>query len=77
MTESEATTYERGREAISVTTYRNFTIEYRPKPVPTTAFDWQFCADDYDGPGDVRCGFAGSEEAAKERVDELLEEAGS
>jgi hypothetical protein len=34
--------------------YRNFTIDYRPKPVPTTALDWQFCADGYDGPGDGR-----------------------
>jgi hypothetical protein len=54
--------------------YRSFTIDYRPKPVPTTALDWQFYADGYDGPGDKRCGLAGSEEAAKATVDELIEE---
>ena len=55
--------------------YRGYTIDYRPKPVPTTALDWQFCADAYDGPGDRRCGLAGSEEAAKRMIDEIEEEA--
>lgn len=60
--------------------YREFTIDYVPKPVPTTAFDWLYAADDYDGApdsGDRRCGFAGSEEQAKAAIDELLEEAGA
>jgi hypothetical protein len=53
------------------THYRNYTITTRPKPVPTTAFDVEFVHDDYDGPGDVRCGVAPSVEAAMAAIDEL------
>jgi hypothetical protein len=56
-------------------TDRSFTITRIDPPGPTTALDWEYVADDYDGPGDPRCGLAGSEEEARERVDELWEEA--
>ena len=54
-----------------MTQYRGYTIEYRQKPVPTDAFDWQFVAADYDGPPDPRCGCAASEQACREMIDEL------
>jgi hypothetical protein len=51
--------------------YRNYVIVYQPPPIPARNFDYQFCHDSYDGPGDNRCGFAGSLEDAKAKIDEI------
>ena len=53
------------------TTYRDYHIEYQPKPIPTRKHDWNWTHEDYDGPGDPRCGTAASEAAAKIAVDEM------
>lgn len=29
--------------------YKGWHIEYRPKPIPSQAFDWDYWHDDYDG----------------------------
>lgn len=55
---------------MSDTTYRGWTIRYDPPPIPTRNCDWAFVHDDYDGPGDSRCGHAASLEAAKAEIDE-------
>ena len=64
--------------------YRDYTITYNPKPIPTKAHDWDFVHDDYDGapehsegsPSDHRCGAEVSIEACIDAIDELyLDEA--
>lgn len=60
--------------------YRGYTIEYDPPPIGIRSCDWQFCADGYDGaPGsnDIRCGTASSEQDAKNKIDEIIEELAS
>lgn len=52
--------------------YRGYTISYWAKPIPIRNFDWDFVHDDYDGPGDLRCGSAPSVEAAKAEIDEKI-----
>ena len=60
-------------------TYRNYTITYEPKPIPTRAHDFDYVHDEYDGgpehsfgmPSDKRCGAEASVEACKEAIDEL------
>ena len=54
--------------------YRGYVITRNPPPIPTRKFDWEYCHEDYDGPGDNRCGVAASEEAAKAEIDELEDE---
>jgi hypothetical protein len=47
-------------------TYGPWRISYEPKPIPTTACDYDWWHDDFDGApdaGDSRCGTAGSPEA--------------
>jgi hypothetical protein len=54
--------------------YRNYTIEYDPPPIPTRAHDYRYAHDEYDGPGDRRCGTAASVEAAMRDIDEIEDE---
>lgn len=56
-------------------TWRGFEITHNPKPIPTTAHDYDFVhAADYDGPGDPRCGTAASVEDAQRAISELIED---
>lgn len=54
--------------------YKDFIISFDPLPVPILTMDWDWCHKDYDGPGDNRCGRASSEAAAKQAIDDFLEE---
>lgn len=54
--------------------YRGFEITHDPKPIPIREHDWDWAHEEYDGPGDRRCGTAASPEAARAAIDELLEE---
>ena len=51
--------------------YQDYIITYRAKPVPTNVFDWEFAHQDYDGPGDPRCGTAASYEEAILKIQEI------
>ena len=53
--------------------YGPWRISYGPKPIPTTAFDYDWWHDDFDGApdaGDNRCGSAGSLDDAIEAIHE-------
>lgn len=52
-------------------TYRGYVITYDPPPIPDRGSDFQFSHVDYDGPGDRRCGTAGSLADTHERIDEI------
>lgn len=55
--------------------YRDCSIHYWAKPIPTRAHDWEWSHDNYDGPGDGRrCGTAPSIEQCKADIDEAYEE---
>ena len=57
--------------------YRNYKIEYNPKPIPDRSFDWDYVHEDYDGApdgGDDRCGAVASFEAAILAINELEDE---
>jgi len=57
--------------------YRNYTITFNPKPIPSRQFDYDFCHDDYDGAIDAkdpRGGSAASAEEAKNEIDLIEEE---
>lgn len=54
--------------------YRGFSFSYWRKPIPTSAFDYDFVHDDYDGPGDPRCGNGKSIEDCKEQIDGILDD---
>ena len=59
--------------------YRGYTIEYRPKPVPSRCMDWEWTSNnfDLDMEFDVCCGLAPSREAAMAAVDfDILENKG-
>ena len=47
----------------------DYLITYNPKPIPSRQHDWDWCHQDYDGPGDPRCGTAPTEQKAKEAAD--------
>ena len=52
--------------------YFDYTISYKPKPIPTNKFDYDFVHDDFDGAtdsSDDRCGNAESIEDAIEQID--------
>ncbi|MEO8269201.1 MAG: hypothetical protein ABI557_05745 [Aureliella sp.] len=51
--------------------YREYTIKRTDPRPPVTGHDWCYTHDDYDGPGDRRCGTAATVQAAKEMVDDL------
>ena len=55
--------------------HRDHIIWHNPKPIPTRVLDWDWCHQDFDGPGDEREGHAATLEAAKEAIDEMIEEA--
>ena len=58
--------------------YRNYTIKPTDPqpPIPDRRHDWCYVHDDYDGPGDHRCGTAASAEDCRRAVDEIyLDEA--
>ncbi len=52
-------------------TYHGYKIYHDPPPIPTRTEDWQFVHEDYDGPGDPRCGSAASLDACKQEIDEI------
>lgn len=54
--------------------YRGYTISFDPKPIPSRDFDFDFSHEDYDGPGDHRCGSAGSVEDCMILIDEQLDD---
>lgn len=54
--------------------YRGWWIRYDPPPVPSRLHDWQYWSDEYDGPGDDRDGSASSLLAAREAIDERIED---
>lgn len=54
--------------------YRGFTIDHAPPPIPDRSHDWQFAHEDYDGPGDKRCGTGANVEDCKQQIDEILED---
>ena len=54
--------------------YQSYHITYWPPPIPDRNHDYQFSHDDYDGPGDRRCGSAKSVEDAQKKIDEIEEE---
>ena len=56
------------------TRYRDYTIEYNPKPIPIRTKDWDYVHDDYDGPEDNRLGSTNSLESAKAEIDDMCED---
>lgn len=57
--------------------YRDYDITYDLKPIPTSAFDFNFAHEDFDGAPDshdVRSGNAGSLKEAREMIDEIIED---
>lgn len=51
--------------------YKDYSITYDPKPVPDRDFDFDWVHNNYDGPGDSRCGNAASLVEAKKQIDEI------
>lgn len=43
-------------------------------PIPTRAFDWDWCAEDYGGPGDNRHGSAPTRDDAILGIEEFIAE---
>lgn len=57
--------------------YRGYKITHDRKPIPSSAFDFDFAHEDFDGAPDshdVRSGNAGSLVEAKELIDEIIED---
>lgn len=54
--------------------YRDYIIEYNPKPIPDRSCDYDWFPEDYDGPEDGRGGTAGTVEEAERMVDEEIDE---
>jgi hypothetical protein len=48
-------------------------IEFDPPPMPLRTCDWLWVSEDYDGPGDDRCGTAASYEDAVAEVEAWVE----
>lgn len=55
----------------TIGTYRGYNIRYDPLANPTRQYDFHFAHDDYDGPGDPRCGTGPSVEACKAMIEEM------
>ena len=53
-------------------TYRGFVLTYWAKPIPYRDCDYDFCHEDYDGPGDPRCGSGPSIADCRDQIDEIL-----
>jgi hypothetical protein len=54
--------------------YRGYVLSFERKPIPFRGFDWDFEAEDYDGPGDPRCGSARSIAECEREIDYMWEE---
>ena len=54
--------------------YRGYKVEFNPKPGPPVC-DWDWVHQDYDGPGDRRCGAEHSREDCFDAIDELEDDA--
>ena len=52
--------------------YRKWWIYYDPPPIPDRIADWHFVHEDYDGPGDSRCGFASSVAECIRQIEEKI-----
>lgn len=60
-------------------TYRNWNIEYNPKPIPDFNHDWDLFHEDFDGApdsGDTRSLTAASSAEAIAMIDEYISEYG-
>jgi len=59
--------------------YRGYLLTREAKPIPTSAWDWDFAHHDFDGApdsGDHRCGSAASVADCLDRIDEIEAERG-
>ena len=67
---SEAEDIREARESIAYDEIKRlgYTISYNPPSIPQRSCDYQFAHDEYDGPGDPRCGCAPCPELALERI---------
>lgn len=57
--------------------YRDYEVTHRPKPVPTSAWDWEFAHVDYDWSPDrpdLRNGTAPTLQAALQAIDRQIDE---
>lgn len=54
--------------------YKDYTIEFNPKPIPIRDHDYDYWPDDYDGPEDGRGGSVASVTQAQIAIDEELGE---
>ena len=57
--------------------YRGLHIYYEPPPIPWRSMDWCFHHEDFDGAidsHDGRYGHAGSEQACRDAIDEMIAE---
>lgn len=52
--------------------YRGYNITFDQKPMADRSHDWNWEHEEYDGPGDERCGTAETEEQAKLDIDEQI-----
>ena len=59
------------------TFYRKWRIIHNPKPIPSRAYDWDFCHADYDGEGDPRAGCAESVGGCIRDLKEIEADAGN
>lgn len=55
--------------------YRGYCITYERKPIPTSAHDWEFSHEDYDGPEDKRNGTGGSVADCQDQIDDQIDSA--
>ena len=49
-------------------------VAYDPPPIPTRRCDWGWYADDFDGPEDMRAGYAPSRSGAIAAIETWIEE---
>jgi len=56
---------------MTATQYRGYNIRHNPPPANLPQANWQFEADDYDGPGDGRIGFGPTLDDCKQQIDEM------
>lgn len=54
--------------------YGSYHIAFDPPPIPLRQFDWHFWHNDFDGPGDGRCGRAQTTDEAKAEIDRIEDE---
>jgi hypothetical protein len=51
--------------------FQGYTITRNPKPGPSNSFDWDWVHDDYQGPGDDRCGWSASLADAERAIEQI------